>query len=79
MSSSAVSPARPRGAIGRLFNFLSATLGSWVRDREQENPRAVYEQAIHGRLRRYALNNREWAMVDSGPSRTGSVMRATAL
>jgi len=54
MSMSAVSSPRPRGAIGRLFNFFSGLLGTWVRDREQENPRVVYEQAIHGRLRRYA-------------------------
>jgi phage shock protein A len=29
-------------------------LSLWVRDRERQNPRAVYEQAISGRLQRYA-------------------------
>jgi hypothetical protein len=48
----AVSSVQPRGALGRVRNFFSAWLTGWVRDREQENPRAIYEQAIHGRLRR---------------------------
>lgn len=50
----ALSPMQPRGALGRVRNFLSAWLTGWVRDREQQNPREIYEQAIHGRLRRYA-------------------------
>jgi len=50
----AATSTRPRGALGRLFNYLSGWLGGWVRDREHANPRAVYEQAIHGRLQRYA-------------------------
>jgi phage shock protein A len=54
MTMSAVSSTRPRGAVGRFFNYVSASLGLWVRDREQRNPRAVYEQAIQGRLQRYA-------------------------
>jgi phage shock protein A len=45
---------RPRGTLGRLRNLLSGWLAVWVRDREQANPRAVYEQAIAQRLRRYA-------------------------
>jgi phage shock protein A len=51
---SAVSSTRPRGAIGRFFNWMSASFGSWVRDRERENPRAVYEHAIEARVKRYA-------------------------
>jgi phage shock protein A len=50
----AVSSTRPRGVLGRLFNYVSSRLGLWVSDREHENPRAVYEQAIHERLKRYA-------------------------
>jgi len=50
----AVSPTRPRGAIARLVNWISTAIHSFVRDREHENPRGVYEQAIEGRLRRYA-------------------------
>jgi phage shock protein A len=44
---------RPRGFVGRLRNLVSGWLAVWVRDREQANPRAVYEAAIAGRLRRY--------------------------
>ncbi len=43
-----------RGSIGRIRNLFSGWLSLWVRDRERENPRAVYEQAIQGRLSRYA-------------------------
>ncbi len=45
---------RPRGFWGRLRNLIGGRLTVWVRDREQAHPRAVYEQAIHERLRRYA-------------------------
>jgi len=45
---------RPRGAIARLFQYFSTALHGWVRDREHANPQAVYEQAIRGRLERYA-------------------------
>src|SRR5262249_18535801 len=51
---SAVSSTRPRGAIARLFHYFSTALHGWVRDREHANPQAVYEQAIRGRLERYA-------------------------
>ena len=50
----AVSSTRPRGALARVFHHLSSSLHGWVRRREHENPRGVYEQAIEGRLRRYA-------------------------
>ena len=54
MFASAVSSQRPRGAVGRVRNLFAGWLTLWVRDRERENPRAVYEQAINGRLARYA-------------------------
>jgi len=44
---------RSRGPFGRLRNLFSGRLTTWVRDRESESPRAVYEQAIAERLRRY--------------------------
>lgn len=50
----AVSSTRPRGALARVFHHLSSSIHGWVRRREHENPRDVYEQAIEGRLRRYA-------------------------
>ncbi|RIL02369.1 MAG: hypothetical protein DCC71_16450 [Proteobacteria bacterium] len=50
----ALSHPQPRGALGRLRNYLAAALGGWVRAREESNPRAVYEQAIQQRLARYA-------------------------
>jgi phage shock protein A len=50
----AVFPTRPRGAIARLFHYLSTALHGWVRDREQEDPQSVYESAIRTRLQRYA-------------------------
>jgi phage shock protein A len=51
--SHSIAAGRPRGALGRLRNLLSGWFTVWVRDREQAHPRAVYEQAISGRLRRY--------------------------
>ncbi len=52
--STSISSERPRGVLGRLRNLIGGWLTVWVRDREQAHPRAVYEQAIHERLRRYA-------------------------
>jgi phage shock protein A len=52
--SSAVSSARPRGAIVRLVHYLSSALHGWVREREHADPQGVYESAIRTRLRRYA-------------------------
>lgn len=49
-----LSHSRPRGAIARLFHYVSTRLHGWVRDREHANPQDVYEQAIRGRLARYA-------------------------
>jgi phage shock protein A len=44
---------RARGPLARLHNLLRGWLSSWVRDRENESPRAVYEQAIAQRIRQY--------------------------
>jgi hypothetical protein len=53
MHASTLSSPR-RGSLGRIRNLFAGWLSLWVRDRERENPRAVYEQAIQGRLARYA-------------------------
>jgi phage shock protein A len=45
---------RPRGPLARLRNLITGWFTGWVRDRESRSPRAVYEQAIQGRLERYA-------------------------
>jgi phage shock protein A len=53
MNASTLSSPR-RGSLGRLRNLCAGWLSLWVRDREHQHPRAVYEQAIQGRLKRYA-------------------------
>ncbi len=53
MHASTLSSPR-RGSLGRIRNLFAGMLSLWVRDRERQNPRAVYEQAISGRLQRYA-------------------------
>ncbi len=45
---------RPRSVLGRLVHLIRGALAGWVRDREQRNPQAVYEQAIRERTRHYA-------------------------
>ncbi|MBW2281698.1 MAG: PspA/IM30 family protein [Deltaproteobacteria bacterium] len=42
-----------RGLFSRVRNLLRGVFTSWVQDREGENPRAVYEAAIHERIRQY--------------------------
>jgi len=42
-----------RGFFARLRALIRGTLGVWVRDRERDNPQAVYEQAIQERTRQY--------------------------
>ncbi|MEN8182468.1 MAG: PspA/IM30 family protein [Myxococcota bacterium] len=42
-----------RGPLARLHNLISALFSAWVRDRENESPRAVYEQAIAQRIEQY--------------------------
>jgi phage shock protein A len=53
MHASTLSSPR-RGSLGRIRNLFAGWLALWVRDRERQNPRVVYEQAISGRLQRYA-------------------------
>ncbi len=45
---------RPRGVFGRLKRLVQGVLRIWIRDREHENPRAVYESAIQERMSHYA-------------------------
>ena len=45
---------RPRGFLARLGRLLRGGFAGWVRDREERNPRAVYELAIDERVRQYA-------------------------
>src|SRR5271166_1016374 len=45
---------RPRGFLARLGRLVRGAFAGWVRDREESNPRAVYEQAIDERVRQYA-------------------------
>ena len=48
-----MSDTRPQGFLGRLRRLLRGIFSIWVRDREHENPEAVYEQAISERTRQY--------------------------
>ena len=45
---------RPSGFLARLVRLVRGGFAGWVRDREERNPRAVYEQAIDERVRQYA-------------------------
>jgi phage shock protein A len=47
-----MSTDRP-GFFARMFGLLRGTMTGWMRDREQQNPRAVYENAIAERVRQY--------------------------
>ena len=42
------------GFLSRLGRLVRGGFAGWVRDREERNPRAVYEQAIDERVRQYA-------------------------
>jgi phage shock protein A len=44
---------RRAGIIARLCGLLRGGASTWMREREEQNPRAVYEQAIAERVRRY--------------------------
>jgi phage shock protein A len=44
---------RPRSLIGRLRNLIHGIFAVWMRESEVQNPRAVYEQAIHERTVQY--------------------------
>jgi phage shock protein A len=41
------------GFVGRFARLARGIFGAWVKDRERENPRVVYEQAIEERMRQY--------------------------
>jgi phage shock protein A len=41
------------GMLARLRSLLHGFFGSWVRDKEQQRPEVVYEQAIAERVRQY--------------------------
>ena len=45
--------SRRPGLLARLVGFVRGSLGSWIRGREAENPRAVYENAISERVKQY--------------------------
>ena len=45
---------RSRGLFARIHSLVSGILSLWVKDRESERPRVVYEQAIAERVRQYA-------------------------
>jgi phage shock protein A len=47
-----MSNQRP-GMFERLRSLFRGVFGSWVRDREQQSPEIVYEQAIAERVRQY--------------------------
>lgn len=44
---------RPRSLFGRFTNLIRAIFARWLSDSEVQNPRAVYEQAIHERTKQY--------------------------
>lgn len=44
---------RRPGMFARLRSLFEGVFGSWVRDREQQSPEVVYEQAIGERVRQY--------------------------
>ena len=44
---------RPRGFFARLTGLFRGMMSGWMRDREEDNPRAVYENAISERVRQY--------------------------
>lgn len=45
---------RSRGMFQRFKSLVRGLFAGWLRDRENQNPRAVYEQAIAERTRQYA-------------------------
>ena len=44
---------KPAGFIERLIGLLRGGANHWMREREEQSPRAVYERAIHERVRQY--------------------------
>src|SRR5262245_32550369 len=43
----------PGGFLGRIQRLYRGLFAAWVRDRETDHPRAVYEQAIDERVHQY--------------------------
>lgn len=41
------------GFFARLWNLVRGMFGSWVGKKEEQNPEAVYESAIHQRIEQY--------------------------
>jgi len=48
-----MSTQRSRGLLARLVNLIRGAFAVWIRDGEEQNPRAVYESAIQERTRQY--------------------------
>jgi len=48
-----MSNTRRHGMFARFRSLLRGVFGQWVRDREEDNPEVVYEQAIIERTRQY--------------------------
>lgn len=48
-----MSYSRRPGMWARLRSLIGGIFGSWVREREQQSPEVVYEQAISERVRQY--------------------------
>ena len=44
---------RSRSLASRLRNLVHGIFAVWIRDSERQNPRAVYEEAIHQRTQQY--------------------------
>ena len=40
--------SKPAGFFGRLFGLIRGGASHWIREREEQSPRAVYEHAIAG-------------------------------
>jgi phage shock protein A len=49
-----MSERRPAGLFRRLRGLIEGSFSGWLRAREGDNPRAVYERAIRERTRQYA-------------------------
>jgi phage shock protein A len=45
--------SKPAGFLGRLIGLIRGGASHWLREREQQSPRAVYEHAIAERVRQY--------------------------
>jgi phage shock protein A len=44
---------RPRSLFARFRNLMRGMFSLWIRESEIQNPRAVYEQAIHEKTKQY--------------------------